>query len=333
MKRYLLILLFISLNLRLDAQVGVVSILPITSTTLGKFQKFEVGISLSQSNFINPFNPNEIQVYAKFHHVSSGAIETINAFGFQDFDRNESTVDPTQNNPCSINAVGIQDPYYLTEKVTPLPWRIRFSPDRIGVWNYSVYVIYNNQTFVSSAQTINVTTSNNKGNISIGENSTHFVYYDGGNESFIPLGVNAMDKGSLVFNRATYLNEKAIMEKLANTGGNTIRIFMSPENYGIEWNEDGLGKYFKRQNRAFNLDGIFSLAEMLNIKIQLVIISNHEFRNEPEGAQAGYNYWENNPYKILVGPNVPSINNQYDFFKNDDCFDFFKRRLRYIISR
>jgi hypothetical protein len=317
-------------------QVTITSIVPITSTTIGKFEKFEVGVSLGQTPIIhNPFDPNEIQVYAEFTNSASGITEHVNAFWFQDFERNASSFDPTENDPCKSSVDGISDPDYLTPIPTYQPWRIRFSPDAVGQWSYKIYIVYNGQTSITNTMSLNVTASDNKGNIGVGSNKNHFIYKDldkrTGEMNFIPLGLNIFDFHSLVFNRAGFNFTEDVMNKLQDQGGNTIRIFMSPENYGIEWEEDGLGKYFNRQNRAYNLDDIFNLAEELGIKIQLVIISNHEFHNNVSDP---YNYWERNPYRPLLAGGAAGIqNNQYSFFNNAACINYFKQRLRYVIAR
>ena len=326
-----MLILLICLSWReLFAQVAPTNIVPVTPTSIGKYEKFELGVALNTTNFSNQFDPNEIEVYAIFKFTASGAEYRINAFWFQDYNRNENTPDPTNNNPCDINAVGIADPAYLTTIATPLPWRIRFAPNAVGPWTYRVYVRHAGQTVASAPFNMTCNTSNKNGYIGVGSNKTHFVYTNTGNprveSGFLPLGVNTMDKGSIVFNRAAFQYTRGIMEKLASVNGNTIRLFMSPEQFGIEWKEDGLGRYATRQNRAFNLDEIFRLAEELGIKVQLVVVSNHEFHNQADGAQAGYNFWNNNPYRQF-------ISSQYDFFTNGQCFDYFKRRMRYVIAR
>jgi len=53
-----------------------------------------LGIALNKTDFVNQFDPNEIDVYAIFKFSGSGHTERINAFWFQDFDRNETTPDP-----------------------------------------------------------------------------------------------------------------------------------------------------------------------------------------------------------------------------------------------
>ncbi len=316
------------------AQVVTTSVVPITSTTIGRYEKFEAGIALNTVSFNNQFDPDEIEVYAVFKFIPSGATQRVNGFWLRDYIQDDASPDPTVVNSCTIKASDVDDPDFLTPIATGLPWRIRFAPNFIGDWSYQIFVRSGGQTTVSGTFYLTCTTSDNKGYISVGSNNTHFVYKDARDPkkevSFIPLAVNTMENPriSRVFNRAHYKYTKMVMEKLASVHGNTIRIFMSPEQFGIEWDEDGLGKYSERQNRAFTLDRIFELAEELDIKIQLVLISNHEFHYN---AFPDYDYWLHNPYKTLL----PGSNNanQLDFFNNQACIRYFKNRLRYVIAR
>jgi len=318
-----------------NGQVTFTAVTPQTSTTIGLYKKFEVGIALNKTDFINQFDPAEIEVYAIFTHPATGYSKRIDGFWFQDYNRNESSPDPTTTaDPCIYNFVGVADPNFLTSKATPLPWRIRFTPDRLGAWTYRLYIRYLGGTVVvhTTTFTLTATTSTEKGYVGVGANKRNFVYKNTSGqsteESFISLGVSGVEKGSIVYNRAGFNSIRDFINKLSTSGGNTIRIWMGPESYGIEWNEDGIGKYLTRQKRAFDLDELFRVAESSGVKIDLVLESAHIYSPDPDGAQGGYVYWTNNPYKAYAGSST-----SYNLFTNATALAYFKRRIRYIVAR
>lgn len=308
------------------AQVTTTQIVPLNGPTCGRYDKFELGIQLNKTDFINVYDPNEISIEVQFLHPATITSKKVDAFWYKDFQINSNTPDPTNTtNSCGGSHVGVNDPDFMTEVSTLYPWRVRFAPDLLGTWRYRVIVKYNNvTTFTSPYTDFTVTNTGNKGYISI-DNNLKKLKYD--NHSFLLIGGNIVEKGSVVFNRAAFNIIKDGMAKLSAAGANTVRIWMTPEQLGIEWNEDGLGRYDNRQNRAYLLDELFRFAEQNNIKIQLCLYSNHELHNSPDGAQNGYNYWLNNPNKALLG------SAQYDFFGNTQVRNFQKRRLQYVIAR
>jgi hypothetical protein len=326
MKKILLVVVIITTCVRIcTAQITINSVTPITATIVGRYEKFEVGFNTSPQNFSNVFNPEEINIYAIFTHIQSGETYKINAFWYQDFIRNPNSFDPTYD-PCKSNPQNISDPNYLTIKSTPLRWRIRFAPNKIGEWSYKIYTKYNGQQSASNTYYCSVRPSDKKGYIGVADNKRNFTYVDNSKKGdiFLALGVNLFSDGSIVFNRASYNYILSKMQKMNEVNGNTIRIFMTPLDYGIEWSEDGLTNFTSRQNRAYNLDDILTYAEQHNIYVQLILLSGHEFINDPQTS--GYNFWPNNPYK-------PLVTSQYNFFDNQECIKIFKKRLRYIIAR
>lgn len=84
--------------------------------TLDKYNKFEITINLT-ANFNNPFNQNEIYLRSIFTSPS-GKVYTIDGFYFQDFIRSGP-------------------PETLYVKGSP-HWKIRFTPNETGEWNYTL---------------------------------------------------------------------------------------------------------------------------------------------------------------------------------------------------
>jgi hypothetical protein len=109
-----------------------------------------------------------------------------------------------------------------------------------------------------------------------------------------------------------------MINKVAQSKGNFVRIWMSPSQFGIEWSESGIGSYESRQPRAFDLDSVIEYAKQKNVYIELCLLSSGEFNDTAQ--------WNHNPYKSL-------IQNQDSFFIKQSAIDMFKQRVRYVIAR
>jgi hypothetical protein len=88
-------------------QVPVISISKVNTTTVKKYEKFELWLNLEHVKFDNPFDPEQVDVYALFKSPSGEEIR-INGF-YDDYD------DAGQ-------------------------WKVRFSPRETGEYRYTVYV-------------------------------------------------------------------------------------------------------------------------------------------------------------------------------------------------
>ncbi len=307
----------------------------ISPTTVAQFSRFEVGISLN-ANFPNNYNPSSYaQFYVIFTDPNSNSY-SVPAFYYQDFNRCLSCPDPsiapeiiyppacqtppvctTYHSICNPNSKVTEDPTYLTAIATPLPWRARFAPNVTGQWQYHVYINDGTNVWTSQNYTLNVTSSSDKGYISIASNKRYFRFSDG--TSFIPIGYNAVVPRihPYTYNRVPFRFAKDLIVNMAPWGGNTIRVMMNPENYAIEWVEDGLGIYNSRQNRAYDLDEILKTAEENNVYIQLCLGVTSEF--------SPYE-WNQNPYSSLVS-------DPEDFFTDYSCKLNYYNKLAYIVSR
>src|SRR4051812_34724076 len=73
------------------------------SDSVGLYDKFEIGLNL-KAEFINPFNPHEIDISAIFTAPSG---KQWNVFGFYNY---------------SLGSV----------------WKVRFAPNETGKWKYTV---------------------------------------------------------------------------------------------------------------------------------------------------------------------------------------------------
>src|SRR5262249_35597182 len=160
----------------------------------------------------------------------------------------------------------------------PYPWRIRFSTNEVGVWTYKITVNIPHASAVSSTYSFTVTNNSTGKKIAkVGSNQRYFSDENG--NSLFPIGMdvnnfaNGISGTQFVYNLMTYTEMIAMIDRLSAKGANLIRTFMSPDRFGIEWNEPGggLGNYGPRQNRMYDLDQVFQEAENKNVFIQLCL--------------------------------------------------------------
>lgn len=317
------------------------SVKNILGTTITKYQKFEVGIAStildpSSSPVLNQFDPTSVDMYAIFLSPT-GRQYRRDAFWYQPFERCNTCPNNIIQTCCGWNDVPERlnpaDPdAYLRTAHTSYPWRIRFAPPEAGSWSYKVYVHSVFGTDSSASYSFTATNSSEKGYIGTDTitPSRYFKYKETG-EVFIPLGVNCLRPGGTqgndtMYNRIAMMTLTQMMEQMNGYGGNFLRTMMGPENFGIEWADGvpggGMGNYTARQNRAFDLDSVFTKAEEEKVYLQLVLYTNGESQID--------DWWKNHPYRTVNGGCVTNMN---DFFTDATAKAAFKNRLRYIIAR
>ena len=323
MKKIILVSIIFFSTISSFTQIYVNNVIHISSNTIGKFEKFEISLDLSSNNFNNPYDPDEIDIYAEF--VSPTNVTTrINSFYMVDFKRNSNSYNPTILGSCNDFDLHVQDFQYLTQLNDNKSWRIRFSPSEVGKYKYVIYIIHNNEKTKTTEYSFNAIDSDNRGYINVADNNKNFSFKDKTN--FFPIGMNLLVTwGSETYNRLLYETTSDAITKTKSRGGNFGRIWMSPRHFGIEWDNNGINNYEKRQNRAFDLDKIIEESREKGIYIQLCLDAHYEFFNDPK---EGF-FWLNNPYKSVLSNNQ-SI---FDFFSSLDCKRNYKKRARYIIAR
>jgi hypothetical protein len=250
-----------------------------------------------------------------------------NAFWYQPFSRcNACPNDIILPNSCSWADAAERMPpdpmAYLTETGTPFPWRIRFTPQVAGFWTYRVYVRSKYGRDATVSKSFHVAPSDNKGFITTDTNHRYFRFSRNG-DVFLPLGLNVIRVSALdtLYNRIPMVVTTSLIDQMAPHGGNLVRIMMGPENFGIEWNEGPPGNYDPRQNRAFDLDSVMSIAEEKGVYVQFMITTAGEMRMP---------WWLNNPYNASNGGPISETDS---FFINQQSKELYQRKLRYIIAR
>ncbi|MDD5067155.1 MAG: DUF5060 domain-containing protein [bacterium] len=259
-----------------------------------KYDKFELSFYLT-NQYRNPYDPDEIQVEGLFTGPDR-RVRRVPGFYF--------------GNPSQMEEE-IRDP--------ELQWRIRFTPQLEGKWEFRIRVtnlragieVKDKKWFFFCKASEN---AEDGGFISTRENR----FYDSSGKVFHPFGQSLAwvvpdDKTSVL----GYLN------KFNKAGINFIRVWNVDWGWTVEWSKPrgfGLGRYLPKDSDEF--DRIVEFCQEKDIRIQFCI---NNFRDLWPGYQ-----WETNPYnEVNGGP----VRGPRAFFTNAIARKFFKQKIRYIISR
>lgn len=335
-----------------------------SSPKIARYSKIELGVALHDSvnksiqeyikrgNGLNPFNPDDLDIYAEFvvqEGQKSSVPKRINAFYFEDFKRNTTDSNMEKWNWTNLNA--------------PSKFRIRFTPEVVGMWQILVNVRIKNVEVVKlGSYAFECVASDNKGFVKV---AADHRYLELGGESFLPIGQN-LPKPSCYIERdasgkvtadpygcekcpcasiedwcghlrhlpmlpkpyMAYLEE---IEKFKEAGGNYFRMINFPFTYDIEYEK--LGNYTNRLHCAWELDQMIYKAEELNLKIHFDLFIGYSVVK----AHYGVTDWdwyadrENDPgycYARELGLKEP-----HEFLTNEQARKHYKNKLRYMIAR
>ena len=313
---------------------------------VGQFEKLEIGVVLDslisnqllnhvfrrEGDKINPFNPEEIDVFAEFWVLDKGVWYgpvRVNGFYFQDYSRTEKG--------WALNAL---DDLF----------RIRFAPEYIGLWRCKVSAKVKEELIYFEEFTFETVSSQNKGFVRVGDNKR---FLREGEDPFYPIGQNLTGPNNpnhtLEWNNKTaapqdYIQFQNSMTDLANTGANYFRYIISPWQTEIEFEE--LGNYSDRLPNAWEFDQILEHANELDLKLHLNLAMHYSFEAPNGYAMTDWDWSakgddlnpSNSPcfrphdkgycYRSELG-----LENPIDFLTDSLAIVYYKRRLRYMVAR
>lgn len=201
------------------------------------------------------------------------------------------------------------------EVLTPVGepfWKLRLTPLFEGTHVVNISLYSKGKLIDSRIVSINVEGySQNPGFARIGGN---YLVRDDGSELFL-IGQNVC---WYTASKKTY-DYDDWFEKMAENGMNYARIWMAPWAFGIEW-KDKVGRYDLKE--AWRLDYVLQLAEEKGIYIMLCLVNHGQLRRSDD--------WSGNPYNRARGGPLSSPE---QFFTDPVAKDYFKKRLRYLVSR
>lgn len=265
------IVAILMLSVKLHALPVIDSVMA-NSQVVKKYEKFEVVVALI-ANYSNPYDPDEIDLSCVFTSPSN---KKWNVFGF--FDGKS--------------------------------WKIRFSPNEVGIWQYRIILKDKTGETQSQTYTFECIGSQHRGWLKVAANNRYLMYDDG--TPFYGVG----------YCRAW--NSLAIpFEEAKNYGVNMIVIWIGPPWMGmIENTSKGIGVY--DQSICFTIDNYIQEAEKNNIHIILVLWP-HDALRVPGQPWPGGN-WYLNAYSQITTP---------EGFYSDTgiVWEYQKKLYRYIIAR
>ncbi|HEY6504043.1 MAG TPA: DUF5060 domain-containing protein [Chitinophagaceae bacterium] len=267
------------------------------STTVARLDKFELNVSFN-AGYTNPYDYDDITVRGIFT-APGGRKDTVDGFFMQDYTLN------TTNG--SVAASG------------PGGFKIRFTPNETGAWQYTVQVSNTLGTATAAAQSFQCNASTAKGFVR--KNGTNYLNFDNG-EQYVPVGQNqAWHQNNI------YLNYKSWLQKLSDNKANIIRIWQAVWGFGIEWKNGtdsytGLKRY--KQTSAYYTDWLMEECKSKGVYI-MFCVNHHGMVSSNVNPN-----WPESPYNAVNGGPCA---NTWDFFSNTIAKNLHKNRLRYIVAR
>jgi hypothetical protein len=269
----------------------IIKITPNT-TMIKKYSKFEAIILLTAS-YNNPFDPNDIMVDAKFTSPS-GKQYTQPGFLY--------AIESSEKGDIPI-------------------WKLRFAPNELGKWTYTITVKNQIGIDTSTAQSFTCQPSEGKGYVQINKMDSRYFQFDN-SDFYYPIGADVAWAVKDVPG-----DFQIWFPKYAKNSANWARVWMSSWGHlALEWKESkeylGLGLYSLKN--AQRLDEIIEAAERNNIYIQLVLNYHGQFSSKVNPN------WDDNPYNAALGG---PLKTPEQVFTDDKAKQLFRQRYRYIVAR
>lgn len=279
------------------------------SARVRQWELFEVKLERAVVE-ANPFDPHEIAVWGDFR-APSGAQITVPGFASRDYTR--ALIDGR-------------------EALTPngeLAWKLRFTPSEEGRWSWRSRIETAAGSEMSEWQPLEVDppADDAHGFLRRSPKDERYLAFDDGT-SYFAIGENM----AWYDERGTYAYD-VWSERLADAGGNFIRLWMPSWAFGLEWIRRGeggavesssLGDYGDRLERAWQLDYVIDQARRHGLQVMLSIQNHGAF------SLTNNSEWVDSPYNAANGG--PLLRPR-DFFTDGEARALFKRRLRYIVAR
>jgi len=331
-----------------------------TPGTVGQYEKLEIGVQFSDTihqkieNFVtnqpgsklNPFNPEDVDLYAEFwvlKELPFGAgmawfgPQKVNGFYYEEFARNADTI--------HWDTLAIDHQF-----------RIRFAPPATGLYRCKVSAnVYGHGVQTVSEFTFESVPSDNKGFMQVGENKRYFEF---GEEPFFPIGHNIFspedslhieDYKPTPVEPYCYLSYYRRLKKFKESGGNYFRYIVSPWNTEMEF--EHLGNYSNRLAGAWEFDRILDSTKALGLKMHYNMQIHYAF--EAPNNYLKFHWDWSAAGDTLNTPITPfgeigcfrstqggycyrtelDIEHPKDFFTDTTAMQHYKNRIRYMEAR
>ncbi len=274
---------------------------------IAQYGKFELTFEVN-GTYDNPFDPDQIDVVAEFR-VPSGNRIVLPAFLYQHFEQAETEI---------------------RRSGTPI-WKARFTPVEPGRHEYTVTVKSRGQTAASPAGVFTCTPRKARGFIRVSETNPLYCEFENG-EPYVPSGFNLFVNTRLGNPMPTDRLDQAKpwMTKLAEAGGNFLRLRMDSWWFAIEMTPDeaagylGLGYYHQRT--CWEIDRIYDFAAEHGLYVMHCIDNaNANVNNSRQGWRRPYNHY--------LKENGGLCDTPEEFWSHEETRRTFRNKLRYCVAR
>ncbi|MDX1933791.1 MAG: cellulase family glycosylhydrolase [Capsulimonadales bacterium] len=269
---------------------------------VGKVHEFRID---GVPDAANPYDPDVIAVDAVFTAPSGKTLRQA-AFRYQAFTRR------LRNDNESLSPTGNPE------------WRLRFCPVETGAHQVRILVTRPGLPTVESGS-VSFAVSGSAPGRGVG-----FVRIDAATKRFVTDAGNSLP---LIGQNVCWHGARGTFDydlwfpAMRRTRQNFARLWMWPISFGLESEADSRLNY--RQDRAWQLDYVFDLAENNGIYLLLCLDYHGMFEVTPD-YWGGNNYWPKHPYNRANGGPCAAQN---DFFTDPTAKSLYRKRLRYLLAR
>jgi hypothetical protein len=257
-----------------------IAVLSTNTEPVGLYEKFEAILLLGDASYENPYDPEEIDVRATFRSPTGKTWE-IFAF-YDDFDSRDQ-------------------------------WKVRFSPNEIGTWHYTLRATDVKGTGRSEEYDFESVASDYHGWLEVSPDNPHYLIHDDGTSFYgvgpaYPWRVNDGPDG-LAWLEASGANMFYYWNIMYDTGGSIIESISS-----------GLGRY--DQPKCGRIDQVLAWSEARGLKVMLSIWP-HDLLCD---AISGWvQRWDQNPYNQICDVK--------EFYGSEEAWSYQEKQYRYLIAR
>ena len=291
--------------------------------------------NVQTGTLLNPFNPEDLSVEATFTSPTN-VVTKIYGFYNRDFsyDGNPSN-SATRWQPITNDHI----------------FKVRFSPNEIGIWNCSIAMKYPPltnpiQDYTFGNISFNCVASSEKGYVQVGNNG--YLKFSKTGETYFPIGAymgwaNFRDwsydpsaDATVNYVRAVrpceYYDFMQLLQSVKDHGGNYVRLILTSYSWALEWEK--LGNYYDRLPHGWELDQILQWAEQNDVYLDLAMYHSVQLMDldlDVNHTDVHQGTWDDNPYKTVSGllhPEDPSV-----FITDANVKAQYKKYLRYFASR
>ncbi len=282
---------------------------------------YEVTLMLDRE-FPNPYDPDLVEVIARVA-LPDGSRVDVSGFWCEDYTRH------------------LRQGQEILRVTHTGAWKVRFTPRRIGAYNYEIKVIDHSADGPALALTcgpfgFTAVPSCDPGFLRVSVRDAAYLEFEDG-QPFCGMGHNlcGWEWGGTDNRRGTFEYDEWL-GALADHGANMAQ-FDFCEGDQLEWtnhplelpfSNDWRGLIHYNQQTAWKMDHRIERAEELGIYVRLTLLHWEDFDNETEGFPDWG--WNRNPYRRENGGPVRSVS---EFFSDAAARSTFKKLLRYIVAR